>query len=679
MKYKSTIIIFLLFVCSTLLYSKNLTVFNIVPAHDGHYKEIAEDIVRIQKEKIAGESLMIFNLVPEGNPPIDKFEVLGKRFKKVQDEIGGRAKFGVLLQSTLGHGYVLKNPNALEHMVCISTKKDVIYRCCPLGEKVGEYMADICRKAAMLKPTHIMVDDDFRMYTNADKAGCLCPAHLAKISEKLGRKIDLNEAHARVMGTSDEDKRIAKIIDEVIIDSICALAQKMRDAIDEIDPTIRGSVCVCNADIRYADRLGRIFAGKGYEPIIRINNARYASMAVSPRNFATTMTKSIQQLAPLKNKGIIIAETDTLPHNRYGTSARSLHSNYCGYIIDGCQGSKQWITLTSEYNPNNNEAFRKILAEHSDFYESIAEEVKNVKSCKGFATLIPEKPYYNMNPFNGIGYVADNTWAQKLCCVAGIPVNFAYVGNNAGYISISELKYFSDAEIKKQLACGIAIDGATAVELCKRGYAKLIGVDAEFYKEHRINAEMITQDSINGNLAGKLLVGTQGLVKLTPNSTKTRTLSNFMSKKFGQDDKSNFELISPASTYFENELGGKVLVYGYRIGGDHLNSFSRYPRKEFFLNAFNYIDPFRIWYPYDAEMYVKSHTLKDNSELVGLFNFGYDPLETVELAFTEKPKSLKILTKQGKWEDLNFDVNGNILSISKRLEPMYPMILKFFY
>ncbi len=658
--------------------AKNLTVFNVVPALEGHEMERAEDIVRIEKERIADMSLMIFTLVPEGNPPIDKFGVLAERYKKLHKAIDGRAKFGVLLQATIGHGYVLKNENKMEHLIRIYDLSENKYKCCPLGENVVKYMQDICRKAAQLKPDHIMLDDDFRMYTGSGNAGCLCPLHLKKISERLGRDISAKEARAHLYGKSDENKRIAKIIDEVIIDSICDLAQKMRDAIDEVDPTIRGSVCVCDADLRYAARLGKIFAGKGYEPIIRINNARYATNNISPRNFAQTMYLSAQQLAPVKDVGIVIAETDTLPHNRYGTSARSLHANYTGYIFEHCQGSKQWITLTSEFEPKGNEAYRKILAEHADFYEALAGEVKNIVAHSGFSTLIPEKPFYNMNPFSYSGYASIKSWAHEVLAVLGLPVNFVKSGKNPAMINANDLKLFSDTELKKQLSLGMALDGGVALELCKRGYGKYLGVNITPYKTHNINGEIISDDPINGDLKGKLCSGVATVIfKLEPISSKTRVLSNFISKKFSQDDRKNFIISSPACTIFENELGGKVIVYASTVGNrSGWNTYMRYPRKDFILRAFNSVQPFKVWYPYDAEMYVKSGTLKDGSELVGLFNFGWDILDKVELAFSQKPTSVEILNKQGKWEKSDFSIEEGVMKVNRALEPMYPIVLK---
>ena len=112
---------FVLSICAVGAHAKNLTVFNIVPPLEGCEKYLADDIVRIKKDRVADVSLVLFSLVPEGNPPVDKLAVLEKRYKKMAEGVAGRAELGVLLQSTIGHGYVLKNPNNLEHVVSIGT------------------------------------------------------------------------------------------------------------------------------------------------------------------------------------------------------------------------------------------------------------------------------------------------------------------------------------------------------------------------------------------------------------------------------------------------------------------------------------------------------------------------------------------------------------------------------
>lgn len=667
---------FILSICAVGAHAKNLTVFNIVPPLEGCEKYLADDIVRIKKDRVADVSLVLFSLVPEGNPPVDKLAVLEKRYKKIAEGVAGRAELGVLLQSTIGHGYVLKNPNNLEHVVSIGTLRENPYKCCPLGENVIAYMQDICRRVAKLKPSHIMIDDDFRMYTAGKKSGCLCKLHLAEISKRLGREISAKEASARMHGTSAEDRRIAKIIDETIADSVCRLAEKMREAIDEVDPTIRGSVCVCIGDIRYAARLGKAFAGRGYKPIIRINNARYAHANTTPRNFAETMYKTITQLPYLCKDADVIAETDTLPHNRYGTSARSLHANYCGYILDGCKGAKQWITPTSEYRAGLNGAYRRILSEHADFYEALAECVKNSAGADGFATPYPKEPFYNLNPFRPDGIAGVKPWAQTLCSNTGIPANFAPAGENPSMVNADDLRFYSDAEVLKMLGRGLAVDGRGATVLCSRGFGKYLGVRASASRSNDINVEIVEDTPYTRGLGGKIMCVGDNPVLLDNLAPSAVILSSFAFRKFSQADKAGFKKLSPAATLFKNELGGTVLVFASETGERGWFSYMRYPRKDFFLQIFNKVEPFSFWYPADAEMYARTKRLADGSHLVALFNFGWDPLEKIELGFSKKPLSAQILRKNGKWEDCKFSVSGGVATFSERLEPMYPVILK---
>lgn len=653
---------------------RELTVFNIVPINEGAEAQLAEDIVRIKNERIADVSLAMFTLVPEGTPPIDKMRVLAKRFKKTRELINGRAPYGILLQSTIGHGYRLNNPNNLEHFVSLTEAKPNPNKCCPLGAGTIKYMRDICRQAAELRPDHIMVDDDFRMYTNS--TGCLCRLHLAEISRRLGYTITAEQARAHVYGTSAQDRRVSKIIDAVNIDSLCSLAEKMRAAVDEIDPKIPMSVCVCSGDIRYSARLGKIFAAKGQTPIVRINNARYAEANKSPRNFAKTMYSTMVQLPYVKGSAIVLAETDTLPHNRYGTSARSLHANYCGYLLYGCRGAKQWITSTSEFEPNGNEAYRKILAEHADFYESIAREVANVKHHSGFATPISKTPLFNFNPFRPAGAITAVPWAQTLCCVSGLPTNFAFIGDNPAMINKTDVGFFSDAEILVQLKRGMALDGGAAAELCRRGFGKYLGVEVSPLSATQVDREVVSPDPINGGLRGKAMVPSSNFVRLTPTSQKTRVLADFVKKPFAQDDKSRFQTVSPSATLFENEFGAKVLVFASDINGGGWGTYMRYPRKAFILGAFAEVEPFRIWYPFDAEMFVYSGTLEDGGELMGLFNFGWDVLDKIELAYSVKPASVKIMTQKGGWESVPFSAKDGLLTVNRKIEPMYPIVLK---
>ena len=236
-------------------------------------------------------SLAIFSLAPQEGSSADKPKIYSQLYKKLREEVGGRAKLGVLVQSSLGHGHA-PIQKSFERIVSIQTLEEVPSKCCPLGENVKKYLKDACRQVALLKPDFVMIDDDFRMYCSNRLSGCLCPLHLKKISERLGREIGAKEAKARMNGTSPEDKRVAAVIDEVITGSMLDLARELRASMDEADPSIPCSIGTCDADIRYAKKNAEILAGKGNKPVVRINNARYAGNNTTPRTFAKSMYKT---------------------------------------------------------------------------------------------------------------------------------------------------------------------------------------------------------------------------------------------------------------------------------------------------------------------------------------------------------------------------------------------------
>ena len=319
-----------------------------------------------------------------------------------------------------------------------------------------------------------------------------------------------------------------------------------------------------------------------------------------------------------------------------------------------------------------NAAYRKILAEHARMYEALAENADAVVGRKGMATSLPSKPFYNMNPFTPGGYSSFFTWAQAVCNTTGIPANFAEICANPAMLGKNELRMFSDDEIRRQLAVGAVLTAPAAAELCRRGYEKYIGVGVEL-SPRRLGRERISADPINAELAGKFMgSGNSGFARLKPKSPKTRVLAEYVMGGFSDEA----SVVAPSATYFENELGGKVAVFGSEPTHGRFMEYMRYPRKDFLLKVFNAVAPFSFWYPYDAEVFVQTGTQRDGSEFVCVYNFGWDPLDEIELGFSREPKSVKILGADGEFADAKFAVSGGVLKVKRKLEPMYPVFLK---
>ena len=102
--------------------------------------------------------------------------------------------------------------------------------------------------------------------------------------------------------------------------------------------------------------MAHIFEGKGNSPIVRVPNGTYAPS--SNRNFSLTMFRLSVCKEKLREDGIdtIIAETDTVPYNRYAKSARYLHAHMAVSVFDGAKGAKHWISRFGASEPNSGKA-----------------------------------------------------------------------------------------------------------------------------------------------------------------------------------------------------------------------------------------------------------------------------------------------------------------------------------
>ena len=89
-----------------------MKLYSIVDADLSRLEEICLDIKRQYDEDIANCPLFYVKLVPEGNPPVDKATLFAERYIPFRDRLAEMGlACGILVQCTIGHGYVLENMN----------------------------------------------------------------------------------------------------------------------------------------------------------------------------------------------------------------------------------------------------------------------------------------------------------------------------------------------------------------------------------------------------------------------------------------------------------------------------------------------------------------------------------------------------------------------------------------
>ena len=82
-----------------------------------------------------------------------------------------------------------------------------------------------------------------------------------------------------------------------------------------------------------------------------------------------------------------------------------------------------------------------------------------------------------------------------------------------------------------------------------------------------------------------------------------------------------------------------------------------------------------LYYPEDAELYLRGGYLPNGSMLAAVFNLGFDPLEELPLCVKAPIASVKILGADGKQRRCSFVTEGKKITVHTPLQPLEPIVL----
>ena len=148
--------------------------YSIMPLDTAHLEEICQDVKYQYENGVSSCPLFSMTLVPEGNPPAPKAEILCEKyklFKKRLDDMG--IPSGILVQATVGHGWILGELFPYQPHVNFTDGK-AVRSVCPCDEGFKDYIYNVMVTVAKAQPDTVMVDDDFRTIWYKGE-GCCCP------------------------------------------------------------------------------------------------------------------------------------------------------------------------------------------------------------------------------------------------------------------------------------------------------------------------------------------------------------------------------------------------------------------------------------------------------------------------------------------------------------------------
>ena len=639
--------------------------FSIMPLSGDFALEHCDDIIEQQKTGISTHAMLMMQFSPLGTPPVElakkKCEIFDK-YKGYLDKVG--AKYGVLVQSTLGHIRRPRQMHPFQTTVSLETGEESLTTCCPLDPGFKAYIKEQMKVLAEHNPSIVMIDDDVGILYRNTK-GCACKYHMAEFNRRAKTNISREELYAHTLSDNPESKRYTDIYVELIKDSLVSCVKAMREGIDEVNPKIQGAVSgiYVSTFCEFSGDIAKAFAGKDNPAIMRLNGGPYAKEGT--HYFTSNLFKAAILKENVKDKvDIFLAETDTCPHNRYSTSAAMLHGHFTASILEGAKGAKHWITRTGEkYEPLSGKAYRKILSKYSVFYEKLSEYTQKLKpfGCRIPLTLMQNYGFVESKcPLNV------NPWVSCVLERFGLPVYFSNEGDGAVFLDNFSVDGFDDETIMSFFGGTLVISAGAAKKLCERGFSDYIGVDIRNW-----NGPIISSEIINGRKS----VVQYEQKEIVPCCENVEWLSDAVHI----DEENKIKAQFPAVTRYENSLQGEVIVFSGNpdMPFTYYTAFSMLSelRKKQFIDILSKNNHIPLYYPEDAEVYLRAGYLESGEIMAAIFNLGLDVLEDIPLVCTKKVERVEMLKSDGTRQECEFIVGNGVIRVKRELKTLIPEIL----
>lgn len=647
-----------------------LTLLNIAPLLPGYEDLLAEDIRRMYQTGVITETAFIMSLVPEGDPPVDKAKLLGDLFEKHRAAIGKtNMPVGILLQSTVGHGWVPPARSPFQKQV--RGNGENTYKFCPMDKDFEAYIFDTVSRLAKRKPDFFMLDDDTRFLTCLN--GCFCPLHIAEFNREQGTAYDESGLRLAV----DQDRQIAAAYDDLLKRTMVRHARNIRNAIDSVDPALHCQFCICVQDVRHAPEMAETLAAPGNPVTIRLNNGLY--LQDTPREIPSWLWRTDWQLRVLGPEVRVLGEPDTCPQNNYSTSAAILHCHMTHSILSGCKGGKLWLTRTSVPEMASGVRYRKILSHNRNFYETIA---ATAPAWHGVTAPVPSPDFLNFPLWDlkepekniPVHLVEGGNWSSLVLGKMGFPVCnkgvWELLEGDTVALAGADCAFLSDEELKTLFRkCHVLLDGAAAEDVVRRGFGEETGLLAV----EEISGKSVALETFPD---GKLIAGQTRMRKITA-SPACEVLSELWHKESRYAEEKCF--IAPGAVKFVNPAGRTVISMAcmVQILGHGAFGMMNETRKAVLKTWLDMLSPLPWYVPGDDEVLFR-YGRSGEYDILAVTDISLDDMPEIPLAGSAAKKALcvEMLLADGRWEECPFDRTAAGIVIRHTCRTLRPAVFR---
>lgn len=549
-------------------------------------------------------------------------------------ENGIRCSF--YIKSLVGH--FSSNLFALPYTKFVgANNEESINEMCILDENFADYAAELMAYYATCGFESMMLDDDFRSMNHCNgQLGCFCDIHVQKVSQLYGKKLTREQLIKAYQSFDAESAKIKAIHRKINFAGQLAFAEKIEKAVHAIDDKVQIGLMAAElvADQhqgRDTTKLLKTLAGKDKKPFIRPHGGTYSN-ALGDSLFLPLDIKG-QYSCKLGDNVRFVSEVDVYsPRNIFQKSVKILDLQCRMHALAGYE--EFTLNLIDHFGtpPMQSIEYLDMLKENKEQYSSLSKLVKGKNIC-GIGVPLPDD-YVEKLDENSLGSMWRNNDTMYHLHRLGLPV--AYVETDVNFITGEILNCYSNEQFLALLRKGLILDEQATKLAIERGFGEYLGVSFLGAATEPC-CEVLTDAKENGTYAKFRFPVYTGNVHAVERVYRFKALdtATVLSKLMN----SKAEEVGDCSVYYENALGGRVLVMGTKFIGNNLYHKGRRKQlhevvKKLFKGALSFdiedaITIAPIWYKGNGE------------ENVVLYNFGLD-YQNILLEYNGVPEKVGI-------------------------------------
>ncbi len=629
------------------------TIYNISSYSPGRERIAAEDAVELKNRTGVDMALYSLTLHPEGRPAIAKAERYVESFGRFKRELEGTGvRAGVLVQAILGHWQRLDRD--VEDWTRTIDSKGAAVRFCPLDPNFAKYITDVFTMIAKQHPAFILTDDDVRGYSH--NAECFCERHMAIFNARRGTSYTSAELRAKLAVARQGDPDYVAFL-ALQRETIEGVLRRGRAAIDAVDPSIPGGICIAGEEHLLCAPMARAMAAKGQTPVMRTATASYMermTAAAVPLN----VCRMLGFAEYYRGWGIdLLCESDTFPHNLWSKSARSFATHLANAAFIGMRGSKAWYVNGHKGTFAVSRNYTDILAENRGLFAAIADEVSG-SAWDGLAIpCFTNFPNWHMINNHSEFFMESENAGARTFAVFGMPfqaVRDFDADRTYALASAKEVARLSDDDLRRILSRRALVFRGAAVALSERGLDGLTGVKTRraklfFNREH--------DDALDVDLAfGKSSDDYEFIAR-----DGARILATLGYRPFTGSPQ--YDPATPSAVLYTNPLGGRVLTLQYHADMLPYQLYSEARRASLLSHVAELRGarlPFAAAHDQDMLMFVRRKA--DGAWLLLAENLNSDPIRRLSFTVPAGGFAAERLSGDGAWRPVRSERVGDVLS-----------------